>query len=392
MTTPRKILGAGVVAAVLGAGLVATGQSTAFAATAPTAISTKAFLITANYTKYNAPLAGLLTKARKTTVDYVMAHANHTRTPSTAISGEAHGFRWDSSDNGDANAVPQGITTSRDAVGQANGGKYDGHQLIAVSFYDNDHTAHGSRINLTDWDSKYPDKYRRILLVEPTGTKAKPSFRDVPIHVGGLAWYGNLLYVADTSNGMRVFDMSKIIKTTATGDANLIGAHGGKMYAHHYAFALPQVGTITSHVAKGTTKLTWSTISLDRPKKSIVMTEYTSKTGSKYPNHAARAIRFDFAKGSTKFAAKTVASQALRMPIYNLNGVASHNGRWWFDDSATHKLWYWKPGTSLTSHNWVSSGESISYWEDSAGADLLWSLQEGKGSRNVFAVKQAGYS
>ncbi|WP_279630022.1 hypothetical protein [Amycolatopsis echigonensis] len=39
----------------------------------------------------------------------------------------------------------------------------------------------------------------------------------------------------------------------------------------------------------------------------------------------------------------------------------------------------------------MSSGESISYWEDPKDADLLWSLQEGQGKRNVFAVKQASY-
>lgn len=392
MYTWKKIAGAGTATVIVTAGLAATGQSSAQAVSAPTTISAKSFSITSNYSQYNAAVAGLLTRAGHVSVDYVMQHANHDRTPSTAISGQAHGFKWDSSDNNDAKAVPQGITTSRDAVGQANNGRYDKHQLIAASFYDNDHRASGSRINLVDWDSNYPNKYRRILLVQPTGSKANPSFKDVPIHVGGIAWYGNYLYVADTGNGMRVFDMSKIIKTYSGGDANLIGAHSGRFYAHHYSYALPQVGTITSHVAKGTTKLTWSTISLDRPKKSLVMTEYTSKSGGKYPTHAARAVRFNFANGSTRFAGTAGASQALRMPIYNLNGVASHNGRWWFNDSSTHKLYYWTPGKSLVSHNWVSSGESISYWEDSKGADLLWSLQEHQGNRNVFAVKQGSYS
>jgi hypothetical protein len=37
-------------------------------------------------------------------------------------------------------------------------------------------------------------------------------------------------------------------------------------------------------------------------------------------------------------------------------------------------------------------GESISYWEDTTGPDLLWSVQEPVGHRNVFAVRQASYS
>ena len=40
---------------------------------------------------------------------------------------------------------------------------------------------------------------------------------------------------------------------------------------------------------------------------------------------------------------------------------------------------------------WVGGGESISYWEDATNPDLLWSLQETVGHRNVFAVEQASY-
>ena len=39
----------------------------------------------------------------------------------------------------------------------------------------------------------------------------------------------------------------------------------------------------------------------------------------------------------------------------------------------------------------MGSGESISYWEDDTNPDLLWTLQEGVGNRNVFAVEQAAY-
>ncbi|MFF2956299.1 hypothetical protein ACFVVU_33720 [Kitasatospora sp. NPDC057965] len=40
---------------------------------------------------------------------------------------------------------------------------------------------------------------------------------------------------------------------------------------------------------------------------------------------------------------------------------------------------------------WVGGGEGLSYWEDATNPDLLWSLQETTGSRNVFAVTQATY-
>lgn len=330
-------------ATALAGGTIAAQEQPAQAASGPTPIKAKNFWVTADYgKKYSDPVAGLLQQAGHASVGTVMKHANHKRTPiGGLVRGQVHGFHWDSSDNGDPNVEPQGITTSRDAVGTAHNGRYAGRQLIAVSFYNK--SPQSSRINLTDWDSKYPNKYRRILLVQPTGTKKSPSFKDVKIHVGGIAWYGHYLYVADTGSGMRVFDMRKIIKTYPKGNKSLIGKHGKHFYAHHYRYALPQVGKITSHVAKGTTKLTWSTISLDRPKKSIVMTEYKCPKGSNcnYPKGTTRAVRFPFAKGSTKFATgrRTYASQALNPHLHHLNGVGSHNGRWWFNNSHDKKLY-----------------------------------------------------
>jgi hypothetical protein len=122
------------------------------------------------------------------------------------------------------------------------------------------------------------------------------------------------------------------------------------------------------------------------------MTEYTCSSGcTSYPNRPSRAIRYPFASGATTFAASTTASQALQLPWHNLNGVASHNGRWWFNSSGQKQLYYWTPADGATTYSWVSSGESISYWEDDTNPDLLWTLQEGAGSRNVFAVGQASY-
>ncbi|GGB43600.1 hypothetical protein GCM10011492_38240 [Flexivirga endophytica] len=392
MRAKQKLSVTAAIAALAAGATLSAHPSPAYAASSPTPITASNFWLTADYgTTYSEPVAGLLQQAGHASVSTVMDHANHDRSPATAISTQVHGFIWDSGDNNDTNVAPQGITTSRDAIGTANNGRYDGRQLIAASFYNND--PKGSRINLTDWDSNYPDKYRYVLLVEPTGTKAAPSFKDVQIHVGGIAWYGNYLYVADTGNGMRVFDMSKIIKTYTGGDKSLIGKHDTHFYAHNYAYALPQVGKITSNVATGTTKLTWSTISLDRPKKSIVMTEYKCPTTvtCNYPKGTTRAIRFPFASGGAKFAAKTYANQALNTPFHYLNGVASHNGRWWFNDSHDKKLFYWGGSGAVSTYDWVSSGESISYWEDATGPDELWSLREGLGHRNVFAVNQGSY-
>ncbi|AGJ55945.1 hypothetical protein ACWC9F_10550 [Streptomyces sp. NPDC001110] len=41
------------------------------------------------------------------------------------------------------------------------------------------------------------------------------------IHAGGMVWYGNYLYVADTANGMRVFDLRKIMDLNPDNDADV---------------------------------------------------------------------------------------------------------------------------------------------------------------------------
>ncbi|MFI5592025.1 hypothetical protein ACIA5G_43750 [Amycolatopsis sp. NPDC051758] len=387
--------------AALAAGVLAglvVDPAAAVAAAGPTALPAGQYTLTADYHKYDTVNAALVSTLGTAAVHTVMENANHDRTalPSSfSVPGLSTGFRFDSGDNSDCTNYPQGITTSRDAVGTANSGNYDGHQLVLVSWYTKDGCGGDqarSRITLVDWDATYPNQYRKVLLVEPTGTAAAPDFKDIPIHAGGVSWYGDYLYVADTGRGMRVFDMRKILKTNTGGTADQIGHQtGSTYYAHNYGYVLPQVGTVTSATTSGT-NLAWSSISLDRVSKSIVMTEYTCQSGcTDYPNRAPRAIRYPFASGATTFAATTTASQALQLPWYNLNGVASHNGRWWFNSSGQKKLYYWTPTAGPSTFSWVGSGESLSYWEDDTEADLLWSLQEGAGSRNVFAVTQATY-
>ena len=376
------------------------GGNPAYAAAVPTSLPAGQFTLSANYNQFSALNTALASKLPTVTVSDVMDDANHDRqaiTDSLALPGYSTGFQFDSDDVGDCTNFPQGITSSRDAVGTANSGNYDGHQLILASWYTKSACGGAttrSRITLVDWDATYPNKYRKILLVEPTGTTAAPNFKDVLIHAGGVSWYGDYLYVADTGHGMRVFNMTKFLKTNTGGTSDQIGRQNDTTYyAHNYEYVLPQIGTITAATTSGTA-LAWSTISLDRADPSIVMTEYTCPSGSgcaDYPNRAPRAIRFPFASGLTSFAGSTTASEALQLPWYKLNGVASHNDRWWFNSSGDKKLYYWTPAAGASTYSWVSGGESISYWEDTTNPDLLWSLQEPIGHRNVFAVEQASY-
>jgi hypothetical protein len=379
--------------------LAGSAPATVSAQDVPKPLPAEQFTVTANYHRYDAINDALIAGLGTVSVPSVMANANRDRSPVTdslGLAGYAGGFTFDRGDVRDCANYPQGITTSRDAVGTAGGGTYNGHQLVLVSWYTRDGCDGGhsrSRITLVDWDATFPDRYRKILLVEPTGSAAAPGFTDIAIHAGGVVWYGDYLYVAQTGSGMRVFDLRKILATEIGGAAGQIGRQPDGTYrAHNYAYVLPQIGTVTAVTASGA-PLVWSTISLDRVSHSIVMTEYTCRSGcTAYPNRASRAVRFPFAPGATTFAATTASTQALQLPWFRLNGVASHNGRWWFNSSGDRRLYYWEPDVGPRSFDWVGGGESISYWEDTTGPDLLWSVQEPVEHRNVFAVRQASYS
>jgi hypothetical protein len=68
------------------------------------------------------------------------------------------------------------------------------------------------KLSFIDRDTK---KYRHVPLVEPTESGA--DFKFVTGHGGGIVWYANHIYVTDTSNGIRVFDINKLGKVDTYG-------------------------------------------------------------------------------------------------------------------------------------------------------------------------------
>jgi hypothetical protein len=415
-----------VVAGILMASGIVFSAGAAQATSAPTPISASGFTLSSNYSKYGTLYSQLSAALPVRNVGDVMDTATTNRVPlcdTAALSDLTDlvgGFCFADTDNSDCHNTPQGISSTRDAVGGTyDGGKFGGRQLVAVSWYYvatcADDTASPpiaagpttrSRLTLVDWDSTKPNVYRKILFVEPvTGSNGHASFRDIPMHAGGMAWYGNYLYVADTA-GLRVFNMADILEVSYSQDDSTsdIGYQSdGSYQAHKYRYVLPQIGTVTSSASPS---LAWSTISLDRgapgtdTAQSLVMAEYDCPSASggvctSNNARATRAVRFPFlapSAGGGRFAATTTASQALQVPYYKINGVGSHNGRWWFQSSGDKKLYYWTPSAGATAYTWTNWGESLSYWEDPDSDDLLWSLREVAGGRDVFAVKQSAYN
>lgn len=142
-------------------------------------------------------------------------------------------YRWDRkagyNDQGTTGWYPQGITTSSDAYDKGTYGKND---IILASWYDHDKDGvnKGVRISFIDANTK---KYRNVLLVVPaTSAKGHITFHPVKVHAGGIMWYGDKLYVVDTKNGIRIFDLNHIYQVSIGNGIGHVGK--GKYQAYKY--------------------------------------------------------------------------------------------------------------------------------------------------------------
>jgi len=174
------------------------------------------------------PLAKKFAEANKhVSVAHVFNDGNH------KVSIDAGGkYQWEKTsgfnDRETTKWVPQGITSTADAVED---GKYGDKEGWIVSWHRKDNKS--VRVTFVD---KKTNKYRHVLLVYPW---ADDNFKAVPVHAGGIVWYGDTLWVVDTKNGIRVFDMSNIWEVEA-GEG--VGKKSGGGYsAAGYKYVIPQI-------------------------------------------------------------------------------------------------------------------------------------------------------
>lgn len=168
------------------------------------------------------------------------------------------GFIWDKQDSKTTVWYPQGITGSADAWPV---GTIAGRRILLVSWYARTSAHKGARVTLVDVTDLEDIRYRHLLLVHPVERNGKVDFTPVPIHAGGIALYRNLLYVADTRSGVRVFDTDVLLKTSADPGKSKVGIIGGKAYAFDYRYALPMVGHYRQPARQ---RMRFSFVSLDR--------------------------------------------------------------------------------------------------------------------------------
>jgi hypothetical protein len=343
----------------------------------------------------SAVIAKLGTIAVPVTVTDVLNDANRIATKTATVPGSPssvqYAFNWQDDDNGSVAWTPQGITGSADATDT---GKLAGDKTaVLVSFYDEPVAGSGEenlgvRLAFVDTTAGASPKYRFALLVQPKGTQDAPSFDPVKIHAGGIAWYKDWLYVADTSHGFRVFDMRHLLKVAT--DPGNFGCNATTCRAGTYKYVLPQVGKyeVTSACSP-----IFSWVSLDRKSDPPVLVsgEYCSGDACSGPL-AGRVFRWplDPSTGLLR-SAVTFPTEAYLMSHKQVQGGASANGVYYFSSSAPAAdggdLYRVVRGKSATSQ-WGDTPEDLMV---DPGNDWLWCLNEKAGKRSVFAVKLDAY-
>lgn len=347
-------------------------------------------------TAYSPLIASLDALLPKATVADVLDSANRVGSRCyPAMNNLVIAFCWNSDDANTSYWTPQGISTSGDA---SDTGTVDGRTAILTSWYDSDGTGidKGVRVTFVDYANTAAPEYRHVLLVEPTGTAAAPSFRPVAVHAGGIAWYGNYLYVADTNYGFRVFDMGHIWKVTATGATELIGRQSNGTYqAFNYLYAIPQAFRYTQSTTNSAAPLRFSTVSVARvlPTHSLAMAEWADDPDAS----GKRLARFDLSTdGLLASDADGIvrADDVQTISQRDIQGTALIGDRYFLsqDDGANARgnLGVYANGKVTWYNNHLPDGipEAQSYWP---GKDQLWSLTEYRGKRRVFSLRVSAY-
>jgi hypothetical protein len=322
------------------------------------------------------------------------------------------GFCWDRTDDTSSNYddeeggwVPQGLTASHDADPE---GTVDGHHLYLAGWY---HGTDGgqneyARVSIVENDNTSVT-YGHVLLVTPTSGGSFEATRD--IHVDGMVWYGNRLFVANGAE-LQVYDMRHLWKVGKV--SGNVGVDGGSSSALWHQWAMPMIGRYWTGDRSATsrectpgsgTTVCLGSLSLDRTgTDTLVSGEYRRAAGGRiirWPLNAGVAL--PMAKDGSEIGTAE-AVRAYTTPVWSMQGVATDGERFymsgqcpegWNDVPADHNLAYScihhaKPGEAphvLTMAPRMTQNLS---WAPQWGR--LWGLNEridiSNGDRVIFSI------
>jgi hypothetical protein len=314
---------------------------------------------------------------------------------------------WDADRAGTTTWSPQGITTSGDADDD---GLWGADKIILSGWHGTDALGRNddARIMAVNYDKPAAPTNRMVYLAVPTSTGS--SFTAAKAHLGGMAWYGDKIYVTavgNTSTAIRVFSTTHLLQLTDT-TSNSIGKTSGGYAAYTYKYAMMQVGYYTyaggtCSMASDTGVPCFSSMSLDRSTSpaTVVTTEY-------FADQSLHGRLYRYAMGSDYLLATSSgtasATEAFRSSVGNMQGVLSHGGKWYVaHSSATLNGQLWTQttaesnsatcGSPSTTACWAVHPEALTYdwstglvWSQSEWSTADCSAQGQTCGRSVFAV------
>lgn len=306
---------------------------------------------------------------------------------------DATGFRWNQGDVDTEMWWSQGITGSSDA---SSTGLVEGRRLLLTSWYHKTDArpTRGVRLSLVDITNFSDINYRHLLLVDPVETPDGPSFREAAydggdaLHAGGIVWYGDHLYVADTSKGLRIYDMSRIFEPSKTDDTAAIGIRAGRSDAHGYRYAVPRIARY--RVTKASCPIRFSFVGLDRASSPPVLT-----SGEYFADHQNGKITawpldpashgLETRKGTTRAAEALVIGQtraqgAVRVGSSYYVSASSQDG------TRFGRIYVNEPGDKSRSVQSLRGVEDLYYERDT---QRIWTSTEYPGEREVFGMPRS---
>ncbi|MFK4597125.1 LVIVD repeat-containing protein [Streptomyces pristinaespiralis] len=286
---------------------------------------------------------------------------------------------------------PQGISNHYTGAGGTT------PDILMVSWYARASAKdQGARISIVDLSDPGAPRYRHVLLVEPWVQGRRFTFRPATLHAGGIAWYGNRLYIADTVKGLRVFNTDEMLEVATGARAGKCGYWKGKYYAHRYKYVLPQ-SRAYDHVAPNQVEVQqrYSQVAVDvttRP-HSLVVSEFMRPLET-----SSRAVRWNLDPGTGALVparpgglVRSVARDRIRHGG-QVQGAVSVLGTYYLSASAgpdrygTVRTWRKQavgdPPAAFAWHQ-AEGPEDLSH---DARAGVLWSVNEYEGNRYVYSM------
>ncbi|MFF5232715.1 hypothetical protein [Dactylosporangium sp. NPDC000521] len=246
--------------------------------------------------------------------------------------------------------IPQAMTGVSDALDDED---WNGNSGMLIGWYHEGSS--GARVSLLNLNqsSAYYQKYRHILLANPYYDGTRATFKALTnLHIGGMVWYGDYLYVVDTNWGIRVFSTKYIFdlgaSTNGTTSCSGIGyvdtnnnGVADSYCASTYKYVMTQIGfwqrpsasSSSAFCNGGSGNPRFSYISLDRaatPDRLIVGEWCKSTDTSK-----GRVVAYNMNNGSTVTHKPNDGrpDAAWNLPESNIQGAAIAGGHMYLNQS-----------------------------------------------------------